>query len=918
MAVVVVETIGVTTTTQRSRDRHEQNIEDLENMGKILTKAIRSGDSNPGHHHTFRRHRRNVNSSPPPEVQWRFPSIEKKQFTLEPRLRNASLDEAIQSSNKASLQPGSFVELRRHELVRHAVVLANMMVNQTPALVILLTTGETLHVPEADVMFTIPHFIDTDMARRCGPGMELDAHKLAARQAVVKRAREFERAVEEVYNGISWEAIALYSRVKPQDDDEWGEVSTIEAARILHIAPNPPIITLFAVHKHLMNQGDKYVAQSASHRQTNVFAVRPPSHVAQLKNVRKWIHDGHPLLDTFAERARKLIDKARELEKESADEIFSKPVRAGPKFNSSEREIIRLLQLSLDEFRTTQVSPYAALVPIIIKKIDRYEGDIKHWTVLTALREMGVHEPWEDMVSKNRDLMRVHGAAYMNSRTGIDKNTPFQVDPHESVRHDFGQLPVFVVDDHDAEELDDGISFETDPNDPSASWVHVHVADPTAILSPTHPIAQTARKMLATTYFVYDTWPMLPPSVGHTGLRRAESDQKAPQNVLTFSMKLNSEGDILDYKIRPGVVRNVTTMRYDDVDAALGLAGYAPVKPFEVSEKSPQPSDTSYIQPHIDNLRQLWKISEKQVASRTKRPIFTYTREDAHVSMSPKPGLHRLSGSLEPMFYRGFPQLSYTVYKSSFENGARSLVGECMKLACRVASRFCFEHNIPMFRRASSPLAFDNPADLDKVLAMRNSRGEVKANAMLGMNFASSPAEYTLEMKEHWAMGIGADEGYMRATSPLRRYQDMVAHWQIKSALLPSSSASKPPFSESDVLQIASELTKFEGVAKRLDRRHRRFWTHYYIYRYMQHMTETSDMPDPHPLRRLPAQCVALSVKEHRTMTYHTELFIPSLGLSGDLISQSKVDYHYGDQLLVNVKSVEMHIFPTLILEPAS
>lgn len=803
-------------------------------------------------------------------------------------------------------------------MVRHGVVLSNMLVNQMPALVTLLTTGEVLHNPESDVMFTIPHFIDADTARRCGPGMELDAYKLAARQAVVKRAREFERAVEEIYNGMAWQAASLYSKTKPQDEDEWGEISTIEAARVLHKAPNPPIISLFAVHKHLMDQGDKYVAQSASHRQTNVFAVRPPSHVAELKNVRKWIHDEHPLLDTFAERAQKLIDKARELEKESANENVSQPVPAGLKFNTSEKEIIRLLQRSLDEFRTTQISPYAALVPKIIKKINRYEGEINSWIVLTALREMGVHEPWEDMVTKNRDFMRIRGAASIESRAGLDKNTPLQVDPHESVRHDFGQLPVFVVDDYDAEELDDGISFETDSNDPSASWVHVHVADPTALLSPTHPISQSARKMLASTYFVYDTWPMLPPSLGHAGLRHSGDNQNKAQNVLTFSAKLSSEGNILDYKVRPAVIRNVTTMKYDDVDMTLGLGTFAPKRPFDVSDKPATPSDVSHIQPHLDNLRSLWEISEKQVAARLKRPIFCYIREEAIVSMSPKPGLHRLSGGLDPMLYRGFPQLSYVVFKESFENGSRSLIGECMKLACRVASRFCFERNIPMFRRASSPLIFDNPGDLEKILAKRNRRGEVRANDLLGINFTSSPAEYTLEMKEHWTMGIDADEGYMRATSPLRRYQDMVAHWQIKSALLPKGLSSKPPFSASDVTQIASELMKFEGVAKRMDRRHQRFWAYYYIYRYMQNMNETGEIPNPHPLRRLPAQCIARSVKENRTMTYHTELAIPSLGLSGDLITQFKVDYNYGDEILVNVKEVEMHLFPTLILEYAS
>ncbi len=647
--------------SERLPDPRLRNVEELANMGNILTKAIRHSDTNPGWNHSTRRWGKKTNSAPPPDVRWKFPSIERKQFSLEPHLRDTPLDEAIQaSSSAASLQPGCFVEMRRsvwykhlsifflnfrvfsHETVRHGVVLASLTINQVPVVTTLLTTGEVLDIPEADVMFTIPQFVDADLTKRCGTTTEINAFKLAARQLVVKRAREFERAVEEVYNGMSWEANALYSKLKAQNGDEWAEISTIEAARILHVAPNPPIITLFAVHKHLMNQGDKYVAQAASHRQKNMFSIRPRSHVAQLKNVRKWIHEGHPLLDSFTKKARTLIDKARELARESTDGLHLEPVPAGLKFNPSEKEIIKLLQLSLDEFRTTQVSPYAALVPSIIKKFDRYEGEINHWTILTTLRELGVHEPWEDMVSKNRDFVHVRGARTLADHTEEDAGHLIRNDPHESVRHDFGQLPVFVVDDYEAEELDDGLSFEMDPHDPSLQWIHVHVADPTSILSPTHPIALQARKVMASTYFIYDTWPMLPPSVGHTGLRRSSGDgQGVPQNVLTFSVKLNSEGNILDYKVRPGVVRNVTIMKYDDVDAALGISGFEPTKPFETSAN---PSNPSYILPHLESLRRLWEATEKQVSSHLQLPIFSYSRPSAQVSMSPKPGPLRLAG----------------------------------------------------------------------------------------------------------------------------------------------------------------------------------------------------------------------------------------------------------------------------------
>ena len=50
-----------------------------------------------------------------------------------------------------------------------------------------------------------------------------------------------------------------------------------------------------------------------------------------------------------------------------------------------------------------------------------------------------------------------------------------------------------------------------------------------------------------------------------------------------------------------------------------------------------------------------------------------------------------------PFFYRGFPRLSYTVATYRYtEDGACSLVAECMKAAGRVASRFSLDNNVPV------------------------------------------------------------------------------------------------------------------------------------------------------------------------------------------------------------------------------
>lgn len=55
-------------------------------------------------------------------------------------------------------------------------------------------------------------------------------------------------------------------------------------------------------------------------------------------------------------------------------------------------------------------------------------------------------------------------------------------DRDEGKRLDLRQLPVYTIDPHDAYEIDDGLSIQTDED--GDTWVYVHVADPTRYCTP--------------------------------------------------------------------------------------------------------------------------------------------------------------------------------------------------------------------------------------------------------------------------------------------------------------------------------------------------------------------------------------------------------------------------------------------------
>ena len=65
----------------------------------------------------------------------------------------------------------------------------------------------------------------------------------------------------------------------------------------------------------------------------------------------------------------------------------------------------------------------------------------------------------------------------------------------------------------------------------------------------------------------------------------------SPLPVMTFSMKVDESGDITDYKIRAGLVRNVHKMAYDDIDLQLNAPKFDPlVYPFHKPPPPPKPT----------------------------------------------------------------------------------------------------------------------------------------------------------------------------------------------------------------------------------------------------------------------------------------------------------------------------------------
>lgn len=772
----------------------------------------------------------------------------------------------------------------------------------------------------SDVMFAVPNIVDTYLIERCGKEtMHTDEHQLAARLRVLKAARDFERAVEKEQFRLGRAMHDVYPQVRARSPDEFGKVTTMQVARMLDATPNVPIVTLFAVHKQLMGNADEFVCHPSRHRFMHTFEVRPLSHLQNIERVKEIVRRGGPIIRNFQEKAKSLIDRSRELTAASVGEGPSRTEILDIEFTEQEQEIITFLRLSLSQGRRIQEDSYQGNIPAIIKGTYRYEELITPFTVLKFLREIGVYTPWEDMGCKDRDLY-LPDVSENVILPPVTKDTLDQAslvaaattpgllteDAHESIRHDFGNLPVYVIDDVSAEELDDGISIEPVPGEPNTDWIHVHVADPTAVLPITHPLSQQIQKRTESLYFGYQTWPMLPQDIGAICDMGRADILKAGQNVLTFSAKIGPDGEIKDHKVRAGRVHNVHKLRYDDVNMVLlNEALSHKFYPFEPDTTAAEAAniDVSPVLPHEGQLKRLYEVSRRIVQERVKRGIFAFSVNNAEVSFVDRPVLQNPTRVVQPIMYRGYPRLQYSVSDAaSTERGSRSLVAECMKAAGRVASRFCEEHKIPTIRRTMPPVSFLDDATRDRVINARSEEGLVDAKLLLQEGVSFPAGELTTAPVGHWGLGVPDGEGYVRATSPLRRAEDMLVHWQIKSALLPGN---RFPIDADAMNRLVADLNGRKMVVKTAYRAHRRQWTHTYIQRFMEAKAQSGGIvAGVDPMRNMDAFVSQNPVYNIVRWSLYQDVTIPILGLNAVVAVDPGVEIPVGTRIKVNAKTV--------------
>ncbi|KAF2727487.1 RNB-domain-containing protein [Polyplosphaeria fusca] len=772
----------------------------------------------------------------------------------------------------------------------------------------LSTNGRWCHCTLAAITFAIPGCIDPALLEPIRPFMPTQPSQLHL-QSAIHLPRELSSPVTTLLRQLTNESERVYrenasvldhAHATLADDTRTRMMTLEQIARALighnDEAWKPSSEVLLAVRKSLLHNVFRFRTDPRSHRLTNLFSIRPKVDVDNVETVMGWVRDYQTCVASSATRSaqhgvdfsnqtdgsrhvRRFVEKARRLVARSREHRdiawgFVGPSKSRPDamhtvwgeaFSDSDRAIINFLQYrALTKAYSSKPELHSACVAIIratkcydgvSSKSGRYfDTAISRATALIFLQEIGVLSPYENRTLYDEHLVlpKVRASRnvdLLNTKAELMQKKPDFRDRMQHLRKDWGSVNVYCVDSAGAKDIDDGVSISRVEGKESEFWVHVHVANPTAFFDKTHVLSGLAAHMTETVYTPEHVFLMLPEWATQNYFSLASR-----RPTLTFSARVDQNGEILENKIQSGIIGNVIRLTPTALATHLGSAPEDDEVHFIVGGKAPTPTHSTapvkLTPDQLQELRDLQTVGSRLFERRMSAGAAIQLDKATHARVFD--GESNLSWAApstdRARLIVGDPTIWLTansadiVAATSF--GPKIIVQEMMILGCRVAASWCSERGIPAIFRGtvqSPTISSKNSLSLEEFKTRvwtpyLEAHGRPSLFLVLQYNMMVGRSISHHSSLPH--KSLGSEEGYIKVTSPLRRFCDMMAHWQIEAALryeaesgtklnaqtLADSSHSILPFSRRQMQDAVTTLTPREKLILKAKVYSQSFW----------------------------------------------------------------------------------------------
>jgi exoribonuclease II len=293
--------------------------------------------------------------------------------------------------------------------------------------------------------------------------------------------------------------------------------------------------------------------------------------------------------------------------------------------------------------------------------------------------------------------------------------------------------------------------------------VGIHITDVAYFVDHDSMLDKEVRERATSIYLPESTIPMIPPILSESAASLVVEEVRPAISVM---VAMGQDLKLKDFEILPSIVRVAERLSYEDADERISIPGSREAEMFAVASA----------------------LREARIA----RGALIFKDPELAVRVN--------------------PDKTIEVACRDRETPSQVLVSEMMILANSLFARFMKEHDVPcLYRSQPPPLEkIELGADYDPVRSYRSKK--VLARGDLG----TEPAP-------HSTLGL---QLYTTATSPLRRYPDLLIQRQLKAVL----EGNPPLFSREELEVILAQISYPLERATLLERER----TRYFLLRYLE------------------------------------------------------------------------------------
>ena len=335
-------------------------------------------------------------------------------------------------------------------------------------------------------------------------------------------------------------------------------------------------------------------------------------------------------------------------------------------------------------------------------------------------------------------------------------------------REDMTALIACSIDDSETKEVDDALTLEP----LGKGWrVGIHIADLAAFITPLSDLDILGRKRTISAYMPSGTITMLPPRISCDLASLTEGEVRP---AVSLFADFDADYTMTANRFARTLIRVKKRLTYEEADLLM--------------EENPE-------EPVGHSVRTLYSIAGTLFQKRLESNAFMIDRPEYKIRLEER---------------------EITIKKLNNRLKSQTIVQESMILYNSLAGSFAIEQDIPViFRTQSKPKDKSFPSG--RVI-------EFQPGKMQEIFKQLSPAQLSLEPGPHFGLGVSH---YIQASSPLRRYADLVMQRQIAAA----AAGDPPPYERDDLWRILAAAEAAEKDIRAVERRAIKYWCLEYIRR---------------------------------------------------------------------------------------